>query len=139
MIGWQLVWAVVLLGACALVHGIGIVGITKAFRLEEQRLRDLRPGISAFLLLTGLAVCLFVLHVAEIAIFAAFYMAVGAISNFEGALFHSASAYSTLGHPTEAFSGRWRLVSALEGVVGFLLLGWSTAVFVTDINKALRQ
>ena len=39
-----------------------------------------------------------------------------------------------LGFPVE-----WRLVGALEGLIGFLLIGWSTAFFVTDMNRLLRQ
>ena len=35
--------------------------------------------------------------------------------------------------------GRHCLVGAIEGLVGFLLIGWSTAVFVTDMNKLLRK
>ena len=37
------------------------------------------------------------------------------------------------------FPEAWRLVGAIEGLIGFLLIGWSTAVFITDMNKVLRE
>ena len=41
--------------------------------------------------------------------------------------------------PGFAFPPQWRLVGAVEALAGFLLIGWSTAVFVTDMNKLLRN
>jgi hypothetical protein len=90
-------------------------------------------------MLSAVALLLFALHVTEIALFGLFYLAVGAVPDLEQALFYSASAYATLGHPAMNFPLEWRLVGALEGLAGFLLLGWSTAFFVTDMNKLLRQ
>lgn len=40
--------------------------------------------------------------------------------------------------PTTAEAHRWRLVSAIEGVNGILLLGWSTAFFVTVVARLRR-
>ena len=70
--------------------------------------------------------------------FGLFYLVVGAVPDLEQALYFSASAYATLGQPEASFPLEWRLVGALEGLAGFLLLGWSTAFFVTDMNKLLR-
>ena len=134
----QLFWAGVLTILCLLVHGFGIVVITRLLRLEEQRLRHPETGTSVFLLLTGLALCVFLLHAVEIALFAAFYAAAGILPGIDDALYFSASAYSTLGTIDLALPDAWRLVGAIEGVAGFLLLGWSTAFFVTDMNLLLR-
>ena len=123
----------------ALVHAVGVVGVTKLFGLDERKLRAHRVDLSALGLLVGVALSLFALHIIEIGLFAAFYMAVGAIDHFEAALFFSASAYATLGQPEVAFPEHWRLVGAFEGLVGFLLIGWSTGVFIADMNKLLRE
>ena len=133
----QLFWAGVLTVLCLLAHGFGIVVITRVLRLEEQRLRNKQLGAGAFLLLTGVALGVFVLHLVEIGVFAAF--AAGILPRLDQALFFSASAYSTLGTVDLDLPDNWRLVGASEGVAGFLLLGWSTAFFVTDMNLLLRQ
>ena len=46
---------------------------------------------------------------------------------------------STLGSPDQLLPQQWRLLGAIEGLIGFLMLGWSTAFFVTDMNQLLRK
>lgn len=138
-LGVQLLWGLVLLVLIFSVHGAGIVGATKLLRLEDKKLRAHRVDVKAFGILIAIALVLFGLHLLEVVIFALFYMIVGAIDEFEAALFFSISAFTTLGHPEIRFPNDWRIVGALEGLVGFLLIGWSTAVFITDMNKLLRE
>lgn len=138
-LGTQLATAALLVVVMTMVHGLGVVGITKLLKLEDATLKAHRLDYRAFGLLTTMALALFALHAVEIALFAAFYLAVDAVRTVEQSLYFSASAYATLGHPDIDFPDRWRLVGAIEGLVGFLLLGWSTAVFVTDMNKLLRK
>jgi hypothetical protein len=123
----------------AFIHALGIVGFTRLFGLDDRALRAHRVDLRAFGLLITVALCLFSLHLIEIALFAAFYILVGAIGTLEPALFYSATAYTTLGHPEIDFPIEWRLVGAIEGLVGFLLIGWSTGVFIADMNKLLRD
>lgn len=138
-LGLQLFWGLLLLVVIVSVHGAGIVGATKLLRLEDRKLRAHRVDVKAFGILIAIALVLFALHLLEVVIFALFYMIVGAIDEFEPALFFSISAFTTLGHPELEFPNEWRIVGALEGLVGFLLIGWSTAVFITDMNKLLRE
>ena len=138
-LGLQLFWGLLLLVLIVSVQGAGIVAATKLLRLEDRKLRAHRVDVKAFGILIAIALVLFALHLLEIVIFAAFYMVVGAIDEFEPALFFSISAFTTLGHPEMQFPADWRIVGALEGLVGFLLIGWSTAVFVTDMSKLLRE
>lgn len=138
-LGPQLIASLLLVMLVVIIHGLAVVGTTKLLRLEESALKARRLDSRAFGLLTSMALCLFAAHIVEIGVFAGFYLAVGALGTIEQALYYSASAYSTLGHPDLNFPDSWRLVGALEGLVGFLLLGWSTAVFVTDMNKVLRK
>lgn len=138
-LGAQLLIALLLMVLMTLVHGFGVIVVTKLLRLEDSTLRAHRLNHRAFGLLTTMALSLFLLHAVEIGLFAFFYLAVGAIGSLEEALYFSASSYATLGHPDIAFPIEWRLLGAIEGVAGFLLIGWSTAVFVTDMNKLLRK
>ena len=135
----QIVAILLLAVVMVTVHGLGVVVVTKLLRLEDASLRAHRLDHRAFGLLTSMALALFVLHAVEIALFALFYLGVGALGTVEASLYFSASSYATLGHPDMGFPERWRLVGAFEAVAGFLLIGWSTAVFVTDMNKLLRK
>jgi hypothetical protein len=138
-LGTQLLAGLLLLVLMVVIHGAGIVGATKLLRLEDRTLRAHHVGMKAFRLLTSIALCIFALHLVEIAIFALFYLAVDALQTVEAALYFSMSAYSTLGHPDLDFPDDWRLVGAVEGLIGFLLIGWSTAVFIADMNKVIRE
>lgn len=138
-LGLQLLAALTLLVVIVLIHGAGIVAATKILRLEEASLRAHRVDLKAFGLLTTIALWLFALHLLEICLYAMFYLAVGALPDVESALYFSITAYSTLGHPEMNFPNEWRIFGAIEGLVGFLLIGWSTAVFFADMNRLLRD
>lgn len=138
-LGVQLVAAVLLLIVMVLVHGVGIVAATRLLRLEDRSLRAHHVDFKAFGLLTVIALWLFALHLFEVTGFALFYYSVGAIEEFEAALYFSVSAYATLGQPNLDFPKDWRILGAMEGLVGFLLIGWSTAIFFADMNKLLRE
>ena len=134
-IGIQLGASALLVAAMALAHGLGLVAITRALGLQEDRLEERPFDFRGALLMAVIALMLFVLHMAEIGLFAAFYLAVGAMESVEEALHYSASSYATLGQAGEYPSYEWRLVGAIESLIGFLLIGWSTAYIVSKVNK----
>ncbi|HYN45653.1 MAG TPA: two pore domain potassium channel family protein [Allosphingosinicella sp.] len=134
----QLVSAAGLVLVMTLVHGAGVVGIAHWLGLDRARSESGRLHPRTMALLSAMTLLLFCLHMIEIGLFGLFYLWVGAVADLEEALYYSASAYSTLAQPDSTFPVAWRIVGALEGLVGFLLIGWSTAFFVTDMNKLLR-
>ncbi|MDP8994021.1 MAG: two pore domain potassium channel family protein [Pseudomonadota bacterium] len=121
-----------------LIHGLGLIGISKMLKLDKERLEELRFNKRAIGLICGVALLLFALHVTEIAVFAAFYLLIDAMNALEEALYYSASAYTTLGRTAEYFPEEWRLIGAIEALIGFLLIGWSTAFIVTMTNRLRR-
>jgi hypothetical protein len=134
-LGIQLVTAAGMVLLMTMVHSVGLVAISRMLRLEKDRLLDHNFNARAIGLLGSFGLLLFGLHIAEICIFAAFYFAVGAIPTVEAALYYSATAYATLGWPAESFPSDWRLIGALEALIGFLLIGWSTAFMVSTMKR----
>ena len=134
----QLIVSTALALLVTIIHGTGVVMMNRLFNREDRELRGLTLATREFGLMVPMAFCLFLLHGIEILVFALFYMAVGAIGTLEQALFFSTNAYTTLGHSGGHLNG-WRLVGAYEGLVGFLLIGWSAAIFVTDMERVLRK
>jgi uncharacterized membrane protein YidH (DUF202 family) len=131
----QLVTAVVLVALMIVIHSIGLIEMSRRLHLRQEELEDRKFDYSAVMLMVGLGSLLVLLHVVEIVIFALFYMAVGALTTLESALYYSASSYSTLGAATPFFASEWRLVGAIEAVMGFILIGWSTAFMVSTVNR----
>ena len=134
----QMLAAMVLIVLVTLIHGTGVVITTKVFKHEDRHLKGRKLAFREFRLMVPMALCLFGLHVIEIYVFAGFYFAAGAPGEFADALYASAAAYTTLGIGEGAL-GEWQMVGAFEGLAGFLLIGWSAAVFVTDMEKILRN
>ena len=134
----QLVAATILIILVTLIHGTGVVVTTKIFKQESRELKGLKLASREFRLMVPMALCLFGLHVAEIYVFAVFYALFAHAGPFAEALYISAAAYTTLGIAEGALD-EWKLVGASEALAGFLLIGWSAAVFVTDMERILRK
>ena len=118
-----------------LVHAAGLLAISRYFRVDDDTLKERDVNFTTLLMLSGLGGSIFALHIFEIVIFAGFYLVVGALTNIDEALYYSASAYATLGRTEDFFPSDWRLIGALEALVGFILIGWSTALMVRAMHK----
>ena len=120
-----------------LIHSAGLVGISRLLHLHDEKSIPNQFGLRAATLMGTYGLLLFALHFFEIFVFAAFYHWVGAMRTMEQALFYSASSYATLGAPGATFHEEWRLVGALEALIGFVLIGWSTAFMVRTLRKII--
>lgn len=137
-LGIQLAAAAAMMFVMTFVHGIGLVVISRLLNLKSDRLKEHDFDFGAVMLMCMLALSIFALHTLEIWLFAAFYLAVDALHTLEEALYYSASAYATLGRTAEYFPHDWRLLGAVEALIGFILIGWSTAFIVRHVNR-LRE
>jgi hypothetical protein len=137
----QLAVGMAMIALCVVIHGVGLFTLRRLMHSErgKERLRHLEP-----LSLRGTLFTLFVvfaiifLHLVEIWLFAFLYDFVGALRTFQDALFVSTSSYATLGS-SGAITHQWRLVSAIEGLLGFILIGWSTAFFFRVLERLERD
>ena len=120
-----------------LTHSAGLVGISRALHLHDEKSIPNEFGLRAAALMGTYGLLLFVLHFLEIFIFAVFFRYAGALRSMEEALYYSASCYATLGTAAENIAQEWRLVGALEALIGFVLIGWSTAFMVRTLRKII--
>lgn len=114
------------------VHLSGLAGLLLLVRRHAPSSQGLRSDIAAII---AAALCLFVLHGVEIWGYAALYTWAGAVPDFESALYFSTSTYTTIGYGDVLLTRSWRLVGAIEGANGVILLGWSTAFFVALVGR----
>jgi len=117
------------------IHSVGLIGISHLLRLNDERLKRHEMNFRAIVLMAQLGLTIFVLHLIEIGIFAAFYLWVGGIDTLEEAIHYSASTYATLGAPAGYLPREWRLIGSIEALIGFVLIGWSTAFMVSTMRK----
>jgi hypothetical protein len=117
--------------ATIVIHFLGLAGLIAMLRAEfARRWREgsfhRRAGV-----LVGVVCALMLLHAAEIWLYAGLYVAIEKFEDFETALYFSTMCFSTLGLGDVVPPERWRLLSSIEAVNGFLLIGWSTAFLVS--------
>jgi len=118
-------------------HSLGLTAVSKTLRLRTERLKEMDFSWRSLGLTAGMAIMLLLLHSVEIFLFAAFYIFVGAMAELEAALYYSAAAYATLGRTADYFPDSWRLFGAIEALIGFLMIGWSTAFIVSKTDRLM--
>jgi hypothetical protein len=122
-------------------HAIGLYAVARLLRLEERgeaaaHVHPLSPRGFA----TTLAVILSLigLHGVEIWLYAFLYNFIGAVQGLRDAVYFSTITYGAIGYSDAAMAEEWRLVSAIEGINGIIMIGWSTAFFVM-ITARMRR
>jgi hypothetical protein len=133
----ELTMSAVLMVIVTFIHGTGIGMMDKILRTnrEYSALRLIQREAAVMI---PMALFLLVLHIIEIFIFAFFYLATGDSRDMHQAIYHSGLAYTTMGVVEGGFT-KWTVLSTFEGLVGFLMIGWSSAVFVSDMDRLLRN
>ena len=137
----ELSLATVMVTLTVLIHGAGLYILSRILGIESQeealaRMHPLSPrGIMATVLVV---LGLFLLHGLEIWLYAFLYDGIGAVRGLRNSVYFSTVTYGAIGYDDRAMAERWRLVAAIEGINGIMLIGWSTAFFVTLVGRLRR-
>lgn len=116
------------------LHGFGLLSLGRALEIYEIRAgRSYVEGpLWRHALLTiAVVLGLFVLHGVEIWMYAAVFTLIGAVPDLRDAVYFSSISYGSIGYSDNLMARDWRLLGAIEGVAGAILLGWSIAFFVS--------
>lgn len=114
------------------IHAIGLIALTSIIDTLFGRKPARREAIPRVVAIIVSASGVFVLLGGEIALWALFFLFLGAFDRFETALYFSTSTFATIGFGDISPAAEWRLLAAMEGVIGFLIVGWSSAYLVTS-------
>ena len=113
-----------------LIHTAGLILIAYATPLLARRLGFHNHDVGRTLVMTGTVLGLLGILTVEVWSWAIAYKILGVTAVFEDALYLSTAMFSTIGYGEIAVAPFWRLLTGLEGINGFLLIGWSTAYLV---------
>ena len=126
-----------MVGLTVTVHFFGLLGLLWFLRKHGHRFhpheRWTGQGLSILFVVLGLMMA----HTIEIWLYACAILTVGALVDFEAALYFSTTSFTTLGYGDVVLDRQWRLFGAIEGANGLLLFGWSTA-FLFSVTGRLR-
>ena len=119
----------------AMVHMVGLIALSRVMVGLVSRFSLDRHPISKATAMILTVLGLFLVHTVEIWIWAAAYLALGTVQNFEEALYFSTATFSTVGYGDITLTAEWRLFGAMEGLNGFILIGWSTAYLISASTR----
>ena len=119
-----------LIAACVLCHTGGLMVLSAITPGFAKALGFHNHDLGRSLTMTGSVLGIFSLHTVEVWTWAGAYYVLGTAANFGDALDISTAMFATLGYGSVPVPSAWRLLTALEGIAGFILIGWSTAYLV---------
>lgn len=125
----NLMMGTIVITATVFIHTFGLIFVSRAIGWLTARLRW-NGHRSRVLAMNSVVLGLLAVLSVEIWLWAAVYLAIGVVPNFSTGLYFSTITFSTVGYGDVVPNHDWRLLAALEGVNGFLLIGWSTAYLV---------
>lgn len=112
-----------------MVHLFGLAVLVRILRGHHRLSASTKA--TPITLLMGASMGLLIIHTVEIWLYAGLYLLLQASKNFESALYFSTVTYATIGYGDVLIDRSWRILGAIEGAVGVIMLGWSTAFLVS--------
>ncbi len=134
-IALQLVVAALAVAAAVLTHLAGLSILIRVLGPRHGAGHRPRRLIGHAFAMVTVGWGLVLLHMVEILGYALLYLALEAVNDFEHALYFSTVTYASIGYGDMDLPPHWRLLGAIEGLNGILLLGWSTAFLVTVVSR----
>ena len=114
--------------ATVLIHLIGLALLVRV--LSVSRAFQWRKTTPLAVLLVG-TLGVFATHAVEIWLYAGLYLILNSGFDLETALYFSTVTYASVGYGDVLLPNNWRIVGAIEGATGIIMLGWSTAFLVS--------
>ena len=126
---------VAMMGLTMFMHAVGLGGLMVFMHANLDRLRWGRSWYVKGATMVATLLGLVALHLLEILAYALLYLGVDAVDGFDSAFYFSTASYSTAGIGELVVDDDWRVLGAMEALNGFLLIGWSTALFVSVVLR----
>ena len=127
--------ALTLMAFCVAIHA---AGVSLALQRLRRRPREAPAFWTSTRLFVFVSVWIVLLHLAEISVWALFYLWRHAMPDLPSALYFSAVTYTTTGYGDLVLVEGWRLLGAVEALTGILMCGWSTGFFFAVVNQVYQ-
>ncbi|WP_342643946.1 potassium channel family protein [Rhodoligotrophos ferricapiens] len=124
-----------LIAATVVIHTVGLITLSRLVNFFGSHFGLSRATLGRSAAMITVVLGLFLVHTVEVWTWALAYLAIGAIDNMADALYFSTVTFSTVGYGDVVLASEWRLFSSLEGINGFMLIGWSTAFLVAASTR----
>src|SRR5260370_19591983 len=137
MLGRLLVGSVV--GAIAImVHAVATVGAISVARSAGRRCGTY-PRLHLMGVMVATVLVLMLAHTVEIVVWSLSYTLVGAAPAGSDLLYFAFVNYTTLGYGDVTPVKAWQLLGPMAAMNGILMFGWSTALLLEGLLKAIQH
>jgi uncharacterized membrane protein len=130
---FKLLTALGLMASCVIVHAVGLSGAIHWMRRKGTTI-DLRFWPPIWMLIR-IATWIILLHLVQVATWAAFYTWQQAMPDVQTAFYFSIVTYTTTGYGDIVLPPEWRVVGGIEALTGILMCGLSTGFFFAALVK----
>ena len=127
--------ATFLVSVTVLIHSFGLLALSHSMQRVIRWFRLHHHASGRFAAMVATVLGIFFIHTIEVWAWSLLYLVTGAIPAFEDALYFSTATFATLGYGDFMLSPEWRLLGSIEGIDGFILIGWSTAYLVAASTR----
>ena len=124
-----------LMGVSVAIHAAGLASALRYLQRRSPTSRRVGPVTIHFIALAGWII---LLHLVQIAAWAALYRWRDAMPDLPSAFYFSAVTYTTTGYGDLVLPPDWRLVGGIEALTGILMCGLSTGFFFAVVSRAFE-
>ena len=128
----------ILICLTVIIHAVALDYLLTSLDHSKNKMRLVFKKHWKIPILVTAVLGVFVAHIVQIWIWAAFYLFIGTLPDFEEALYFSTSTFTTVGFGDIFLDKTWRLLSSFQSANGFILFGWSTA-FIFEVMSKLYE
>jgi hypothetical protein len=124
------------LGLCAGTILVHVAGFRLLLMWLDRRFSGQgrpRPGLGRIMVIASLSMAL--LHHLEAAAWAAAYLGLGVLADWDTAIYFSIVTMTTVGYGDVILSGGWRLLAAFQAMTGMLVFGLSAAFLFAILQQ----
>lgn len=136
---WHAVYAIVLVSCTVFVHAGCMAGVLGWLRSLASHHRILRSAVRRAALMGAVVLLMSLAAYLESALWAGFYVVVGALPQMGDALYFSLVTFTTLGYGDVTLGDPWRRIAAFEAANGIIMFGWTTALIVAVAQRLFLQ
>ncbi len=117
------------------VHAVCTAAVLSTLRRTHASRWGNRSAARRVALVSAVVLMLFLASLLESGLWAAVYLAVGAIADLESALYFSTVTFTTLGYGDLTLDTGWRLLSSFQAANGTIMFGWTTALVMALVHR----
>ena len=126
----EVFWGGTLVAITMAMHGVGMLLILRANGILKHRFERNPTFFSGLSILIVASWMIMLVHLIEVAAWAAFFFWKGAFANSSIAYYFSLNEYTTVGSNYN-LPLHWRLLEGMIAMAGLLTFAWSTGVLLT--------